>query len=79
MKETHYVDKADDGKGQNIFALSIELGLSCGGAGLGRACQRIIDYGRCDYLKGRGFKVDLFHYVPPDVTPQNALIVATKI
>jgi tRNA:m4X modification enzyme len=79
MKETHYVDKADDGKGQNIFALSIELGLSCGGKGLGRAVQRIIDYGRCDYLKGRGFKVNMVHYVPPDVTPQNALIVATRI
>lgn len=79
MKETHYVDKADDGKGQNIFALSIELGLSCGGKGLGRAVQRIIDYGRCDYLKGRGFKVIMVHYVPPDVTPQNALIVATRI
>jgi tRNA:m4X modification enzyme len=80
VKETHYVDKADDEKGQNIFALSIELGLSCGAAGLGRACQRIIDYGRCDYLKGRGFKVvNMVHYVPPDVTPQNALIVATRI
>lgn len=79
MKETHYVDKADDGKGKNIFALSIELGLSCGGKGLGRAVQRIIDYGRCDYLKGRGFKVNMVHYVPPDVTPQNALIVATRI
>ena len=58
---------------------SIELGLSCGGKGLGRAVQRIIDYGRCDYLKGRGFKVNMVHYVPPDVTPQNALIVATRI
>ncbi len=78
-KEHHNVGQAEDkGLQSNIFALSKELGLSCGGKGLGRACQRLIDYGRCDYMKGRGFRVNLVHYVPSDVTPQNALIVATK-
>ncbi|KAL3781193.1 hypothetical protein ACHAW5_007005 [Stephanodiscus triporus] len=80
-KEHHYEGQADDEKGlrSSIFTISKELGLSCGGKGLGRACQRLIDYGRCDYMKGRGFKVNMCHYVPQNVTPQNALIVASRI
>ncbi|KAL3823635.1 hypothetical protein ACHAXA_005616 [Cyclostephanos tholiformis] len=78
-KENYCVGQVEDkGLHSNVFALSEEFGLSCGGKGLGRACQRLIDYGRCEYMKGRGFRVKLVHYVPSDVTPQNALIVATK-
>jgi len=79
-KEHHHEGQADDEKGlrSSIFTISKELGLSCGGKGLGRACQRLIDYGRCDYMKGRGFKVNMCHYVPQNVTPQNALIVASR-
>ena len=32
----------------NAFAVAAQLGLSCAGSGLGRAIQRIIDFGRCD-------------------------------
>jgi tRNA:m4X modification enzyme len=82
--------KKDDG---NVFTVVKELDLSCGGNGLGRACQRIIDYGRCDYMKktlfcsqtssvggsnGGSFEVNLIHYVPRNVTPQNALIMAFR-
>jgi tRNA:m4X modification enzyme len=79
MRESHYAGgHAEEGLRSNIFALSKELGLACGGKGLGRACQRLIDYGRCEYLRGRGFTVKLCHYVPRVVTPQNALIVASR-
>ncbi|KAL3790033.1 hypothetical protein HJC23_011389 [Cyclotella cryptica] len=84
-------NKKEDG---NVFTVVKELGLSCGGNGLGRACQRIIDYGRCDYMEKTLFcssmssdggnsgqslyEVKLFHYVPRNVTPQNALIMAVR-
>jgi tRNA:m4X modification enzyme len=81
------------GKSQNIFLVVNELGLACGGKGLGRACQRLIDYGRIEYIKRHLFhttatssaehdciaaKVSLCHYCSSDVTPQNALIIAKR-
>ena len=54
------------------------LGLACGVQGLGRASQRLIDYGRREYLRHVIFKdtatnkADLVYYVTDDVTPQNA-------
>jgi tRNA:m4X modification enzyme len=79
----------DDGRGRgsNIFAVVGDLGLACGSKGLGRACQRLIDHGRCEYMRntlltdnhsGGTFHVRLLHYVPRDVTPQNALIIAIR-
>ena len=71
----------------NIFTVVKELGLSCGGNGLGHACQRIIDYGRCEFMRNTlfssadsdvKFDVRLLHYVPRNVTPQNALLIAFK-
>jgi len=59
-----------------------DLGLACGSKALGRACQRLIDYGRVEYMKNVLFKdanVDgtrMQHYVNPDVTPQNALLMS---
>lgn len=45
---------------------------------LGRACQRIIDYGRLMYMKEiLGFQnIKMIYYVPPSVTPQNCLLLA---
>jgi tRNA:m4X modification enzyme len=59
------------------------LKLNCGIQGLGRACQRLIDAGRCDYMEKTLFesgthKVEMYHYVDSSVTPQNAVIVARK-
>ena len=77
----------------NVMNVVKELGLSCGGNGLGRACQRIIDYGRCDYMRSnlfgvppasdaapedKLFDVKVLHYVPRKVTPQNAILLACK-
>lgn len=78
-------------KSQNIYVVVKHLGLDCGGRGLGRACQRLIDYGRTEYIRKHLFHrssaeqdyitadVSLCHYCSSDVTPQNALIVAKKI
>lgn len=56
------------------------LGLTCGVQGLGRCCQRLIDQGRCDYMRTVLFPATdqgttrLEYYVPPTVTPQNCII-----
>ena len=86
MQEEHKDNTTEEEKGRypNIFKVVCDIGLSCGGAMLARACQRIIDYGRCEYMKRNifnssgSYNVELKHYVSRDVTPQNALIVASK-
>jgi tRNA:m4X modification enzyme len=35
----------------NVTKVVEALHLKCGAQGLGRACQRLIDYGRCEYLR----------------------------
>jgi tRNA:m4X modification enzyme len=89
-EDHHYVGiEGNDGTNDlNAFNVVQKLGLACGGNGLGRACQRIIDFGRTKYMKNtlfctqeaerRIFDVKLLHYVPRKVTPQNALLVAYK-
>jgi hypothetical protein len=59
------------------------LNLDCGPQGLGRACQRLIDYGRLCYLRhvlfpGCAEPGKLLHYVPGHVTPQNAALIASR-
>jgi hypothetical protein len=84
----HLCSPVDDGK-DALGALSVvrALNLRCGIKGLGRACQRLLDHGRCEFMKNVLFsenngsqsaRVDLLHYVPPDVTPQNAVLVAFR-
>jgi hypothetical protein len=57
--------------------------LTCCIHGLRRAsCQGLID-GR-DYMKKKLFPggthgVNFYHYIEPDVTPQNAILVASRI
>ena len=70
----------DDTVEMSISRVSKLLGLKCGPQGLGRACQRLIDFGRCEYMRqmlfgGKSGQVDMCHYVDPDVTPQNALLL----
>ncbi|KAL7566683.1 hypothetical protein ACA910_017745 [Epithemia clementina (nom. ined.)] len=72
---------ADDEETDGVIRVSTvveALGLSCGMAGLGRACQRLLDYGRLLYLRDvlKFESVKLVHYVPSSVTPQNAVLVA---
>jgi len=68
----------------NISAVVSSLHLECGVEGLGRACQRLIDYGRLEYLRHVIFSseesstVKLVHYVPPEITPQNACLIARR-
>jgi tRNA:m4X modification enzyme len=61
-------------------------------AELGRACQRLIDFGRREFMQSHIFTTDaeppaasssmstveLVHYVPPEVTPQNALLLGWR-
>lgn len=65
------------------------LDLACGVQGLGRACQRLLDYGRREYLRrilftdtvgepNENAHVSLCYYVPADVTPQNAVLIAKR-
>mmetsp|Transcript_4857 Transcript_4857/g.8277 ORF Transcript_4857/g.8277 Transcript_4857/m.8277 type:complete len:548 (+) Transcript_4857:52-1695(+) len=78
-------------KSQNIYLVVNDLGLACGGRGLGRACQRLIDYGRTEYIRKHLFRTkatscaekdfitsSLCHYCSSDITPQNALIIAKR-
>lgn len=88
-KEEHYTGGPDEDQEKfytNILATVKELGLACGGRGLGRAAQRLIDFGRLDYMQSnlfpcnnankKLFEVDMLHYVPSQITPQNALLLA---
>jgi tRNA:m4X modification enzyme len=64
--------------------LVASLGLQCGTRGLGRACQRMIDYGRLQFIRNDLFpqtsqSCDVVHYVSTDVTPQNAALVASNV
>jgi tRNA:m4X modification enzyme len=71
----------------NIDAVVEVLRLQCGARGLARACQRLIDYGRLQYMRNvllsnRGsnsFHVEMLRYVPFDVTPQNTALIAYQI
>jgi len=70
----------------NISAIVRELGLSCSIQGLGRACQRLIDYGRSEYIHQNIFQTNnkgtvvnnLSQYVGPEITPQNAILWAYR-
>jgi tRNA:m4X modification enzyme len=81
-KETdneHTTSCDDETEDMSVTKVSNSMGLKCGPHGLGRACQRLIDYGRCDFLKNKllgktSGEVKLCHYVNPRVTPQNALL-----
>jgi tRNA:m4X modification enzyme len=76
----------DDGKDPMSIASiiqSLELTSLCR-EGLGRACQRLLDQGRLEYIRqvlladSDECQVEMFHYVPSSVTPQNAVLVAHR-
>lgn len=47
------------------------------GSVLGRMCKRLIDHGRCEWIKRYlGLDARLLHYVPTAVSPENCLLVA---
>jgi tRNA:m4X modification enzyme len=90
-EHSYLVDDKQDAN--NISTIVKELDLQCGVQGLGRACQRLIDYGRCHYMRnilftptqnspkgagGEQYTVELCHYVDSSVTPQNAVLMASR-
>jgi len=44
---------------------------------LGYMCKRILDVGRVLYLRDNGFDSKLVYYIGSDVSPENALLIAT--
>jgi tRNA:m4X modification enzyme len=79
-------DIDDASSATSVSSVVRELNLSCGVQGLGRACQRLIDFGRYQYLRHEIFPdhdggaiVKLSHYVPPNNTPQNAALWAYTV
>ncbi|XP_057697816.1 tRNA:m(4)X modification enzyme TRM13 homolog isoform X2 [Corythoichthys intestinalis] len=44
---------------------------------IGRRCKLLIDRGRLEFLRGRGFRGRLTRYVDAGVTPENVLLTAT--
>ena len=73
----------DDREPVSIGNVVDALGLKCGAHGLGRCCQRLIDYGRREYLNhvlfaGESERAELVYYVPLTVTPQNAALFAFR-
>jgi len=88
-------DSKAEGKAVNVATVVSSLQLECGVQGLGRACQRLLDYGRKEYLervifandkdvtaaangKQKNAQIELCYYVPSSVTPQNAVLVASR-
>ena len=74
-------DEGNDATGISIIVKALDL--SCGVPGFGRVCQRLIDYGRQEYLRNVLFSresdvVEMLYYVPHSVTPQNAALVAYR-
>ena len=46
---------------------------------LGRQIKRLIDLGRVKYLQQfLGFEAEIVYYCPPEVSPENALLLAWK-
>jgi len=84
--ESEVDNGAENKSGTNISAVVRELGLSCGIQGLGRACQRLIDHGRSEFIRRSIFQDNnggtvinnLSQYVDPEVTPQNAILWAYR-
>ena len=47
-------------------------------ARLGRLARRLLEEGRCEFLRERGFEVTLVRYVDASVTPDNLAIIARR-
>ena len=83
LNEDHIDDRKilDDSSCTGIKQIVASLNLKCGVRGLGRACQRIIDFGRMEYMRevlGFHSMCDIQHYVDETVTPQNALLIGRR-
>lgn len=79
--DTEHPNNDEDNDAEYIIGVSQIanlMNLKCGAEGLGRACQRLIDYGRCEYMRkellGNDGRVSLSHYVDSNITPQNAML-----
>ena len=84
LQDEHKDNATEEEKGRypNIFKVVDSMNIS--GAMLARAIQRLIDHGRCEYMRknifnaSESYNIELKHYVSRDITPQNALIIASR-
>eukprot|EP01012_Entosiphon_sulcatum_P038663 TRINITY_DN5035_c0_g1_i1.p1 TRINITY_DN5035_c0_g1~~TRINITY_DN5035_c0_g1_i1.p1 ORF type:complete len:438 (-),score=60.60 TRINITY_DN5035_c0_g1_i1:4-1317(-) len=44
----------------------------------GRKCKRVLDLGRLEYLREKGYSAKLIQFVAPNVTPENVLLLCWK-
>lgn len=68
---------------KNVGITAVADGLECGTRGLGRACQRLIDYGRREYIhqilgSESDMKVEMLRYTPDSVSPQNTALIGYR-
>jgi hypothetical protein len=45
---------------------------------IGRACRRLIDYGRLQFLRRLGFRAEVVYYCHTELTPENVLLIAWR-
>ncbi|GAX20912.1 tRNA:m4X modification enzyme [Fistulifera solaris] len=81
----HYTSPGND-KNDLLKSVSITAvadGLDCGTRGLSRACQRLIDYGRREYIhqilgNASDLNVEMLRYTPDEITPQNTALIGYR-
>lgn len=76
------IDDNHDGSA-NVSITAVAEGLGCGTRGLGRACQRLIDHGRREYIhqilgSKTDMKVEMLRYIPDSVSPQNTALIGYR-
>jgi len=59
---------------QAALALSVEERIE-----IGRTCKHLLDWGRVRLLEAAGWLVRLVIYAEEDITPENSLIVASRM
>ncbi|XP_041969695.1 tRNA:m(4)X modification enzyme TRM13 homolog [Aricia agestis] len=80
---THTLQTHGFGAEELDVLLGVVSWATCGGGGAGRAetgrrAKAVLDWGRVQYLRERGFRARLVWFVSPRVTPENVCIVASR-
>jgi tRNA:m4X modification enzyme len=81
----HYTSPDNDNNEllKSVGITAVADGLDCGTRGLSRACQRLIDYGRREYIhrilgNASDLKVEMLRYIPDDISPQNTALIGYR-
>ncbi len=81
----HYTSPDNDNNDllKSVGIAAVAEGLDCGTRGLSRACQRLIDYGRREYIHhmlgdASDLKVEMLRYTPDETSPQNTALIGYR-